>query len=232
MVLSLARSRYTLVLQLIFTAVNSIGLLFGVIYNSKTPDLYPKNAHHGVGWIVTGFVSAQVLISVVGWVSGSLSRAESHSLSDNHAFLPVPTDIEEDNRYRTYDEHDRYPFPSPYRASGDSGQGTEPNTESLRSTSISSANSTDDIPLHSPRKEYEEDDVDLDEVSLSTSTRNRYLATKAAIVIASRLWKYLVMGYRVIDRIILPFGFIAFATGIVTFGRFFVSEVLIIRSLR
>ena len=228
MVLSLARSRYTLVSQFVFLATNALGLFFGTIYNAQTTDLYPNNAHHKIGWIITWVVCAQVLVSAVGWISGALKgTVASQSHGDNQAFLPVSTEGDQETRYHRYGEHNpHYPYPSPYRLSGDSGQGTEPNTESLRSTSVSSVNSTNDIPLQSPQKEYEEDDDDLEVMPLSTSTRKGYLATKAAKIVASRIWKYLDIGYHIIDRIVLPFGFIAFATGVLTFGRFFVSDIL------
>lgn len=51
--LSLARSRYRLTAQLVFLAVNGGGVLLGTVYNANTPDLYPNNAHHKLGWIVT-----------------------------------------------------------------------------------------------------------------------------------------------------------------------------------
>jgi len=44
--LSIARSRYTLVVQLAFLAVNALGVILVTIYNASTPDFYPNNAHH------------------------------------------------------------------------------------------------------------------------------------------------------------------------------------------
>ncbi|GAM42685.1 hypothetical protein TCE0_044r16897 [Talaromyces pinophilus] len=51
--LSIAHSRYTVPVQLVFLIINAIALLFGIIYNTSTPDLYENNAHHKVGWIAT-----------------------------------------------------------------------------------------------------------------------------------------------------------------------------------
>ncbi|KAL3477190.1 hypothetical protein BJX99DRAFT_257666 [Aspergillus californicus] len=64
--LSLARSRYTCFVRLAFTAANTIGILFGVAYKSRTPDLYPGSAHSAVGWIATGITAAQVSHLLVG----------------------------------------------------------------------------------------------------------------------------------------------------------------------
>ena len=72
--LSLARSRYRLTAQLVFLAVNGGGVLLGTIYNASTPDLYPNNAHHKLGWIVTWTVCAQVVVGLLSSVVGALER--------------------------------------------------------------------------------------------------------------------------------------------------------------
>ncbi|KAG7149277.1 putative membrane protein C3B8.06 like [Verticillium longisporum] len=64
--LSLARSRYTLASQSVFLAFNALGVLVGAIYNAATPDLYPNNAHHKAGWVFTWISLAQVCIGLFG----------------------------------------------------------------------------------------------------------------------------------------------------------------------
>ncbi|PNH27736.1 hypothetical protein VD0002_g10084 [Verticillium dahliae] len=64
--LSLARSRYTLASQSVFLAFNALGVLVGAIYNAATPDLYPNNAHHKAGWVFTWIALAQVCIGLFG----------------------------------------------------------------------------------------------------------------------------------------------------------------------
>ncbi|KND90904.1 putative membrane protein C3B8.06 [Tolypocladium ophioglossoides CBS 100239] len=207
--LSLAKSRYTLASQFVFLATNAFGLLLATIYNAQTPDLYPNNAHHKLGWVVTWVVSAQVLVSLVGWVAGAVGGERSRRSPERLAFIPVSPD----------------PVDGGYRMSNDSGQGSEPKTESLRSNSVSTLDDDEGLPMPSPRKdEYEggdQDDDHFDDMLLSPPAPASPLASKAATVISSRVWKYLDLLYRVIDRIILPFGFAALTTGIVTFGRFF-----------
>ncbi|KAF4983820.1 hypothetical protein FZEAL_857 [Fusarium zealandicum] len=221
--LSIAKSRYTLPAQFVFLATNALGLLLGVVYNTQTPDLYPNNAHHKIGWIVTWVVSAQVLISAVGWIAGALRKDATESSSDEHAFLPVPTHTPRDNDFRIH--NDSYPTDSPYQLSDDSGQGTEPNTVSLRSGSVTTLDGMDECPPENPRKEYDEDDDgDLEAMSLSYPVPKGVLYRYASKVVASRVWKYLDIGRQVVDRIILPFGFVAITTGIVTFGRFFEGQ--------
>ena len=210
---SIAASRYTLVTQFVFLTLNAAGVLVSIIYNAQTPDLYPNNVHHKIGWVITWVTCAHVLVSLVGWVAGAVKEQHRRSLSvEEHAFIPVATEAASF-------------FSGDYRISNDSGQGTEPNTESLRSSSVSSE---DGLSMPSPRKEYndggrDEDEDDLEEMPLSNPLPKSGLATKAAKVVSSRLWKYLHICYQTVDRIILPFGFVAFASGIVTFGRLFVS---------
>jgi hypothetical protein len=213
---SLARSRYTLSAQFAFIASNTLGVILGVIYNTQTQDLYPDNAHHKIGWIVTWVVCAQVLVSAVGHIASALRSNKSTSINrESHCFLPVPSPDADLFSHRSY--HDD----SPYRTSDDSGRGTEPNSPSLESDSVSTLNGMESPPQH-PNKEYE-DDRDLEELSLSPPVPQGTLTRHVSKIATSRVWKYLDIGRKTIDRIILPFGSVALATGIATFGRFFVS---------
>lgn len=206
--LSLARSRLTLFAQFVFLATNAMGVLVGTVYAALTPDLYPNNAHAKIGWIVTAVVTAQVLVGVVGWAAGTSRKTQKKRA----AFLPVATHAD---RYR--ENHD-YQL-SPYRHSDDSGHGTEPHTESLRSNSVSTLHDQEDVA-----KEYDEgEEMQRMPFSPSSASHKSALARVAAKMLVWRVWKYLDRSARVINRIILPFGFIALSTGVVTFGRFFVS---------
>jgi hypothetical protein len=111
--LSIAHLRYTIPVQLVFLIINAIALLFGIIYNTSTPDLYENNAHHKVGWIATWVMCAQVVISLIYVYSG---RGRSTSRPD-YARVDVST--------RNMTDHQRLYSPlNEYRWSGDSGQGT------------------------------------------------------------------------------------------------------------
>lgn len=204
---SIARSRYTLITQFVFLATNALAVLLGTIYHAQTPDLYPNNAHHHVGWIATWVVSAHVLVNLVGWIAGAVARrgASSASSQEQQAFMRLPTSE------------------SPYRLSDESGQSTEvgSGSSSLRSNSVSTIAGDADSTHEAHRKEYEMDD-DLEDLPLEAPTRKGFLATHAAKAVSSRVWRFVEYGYKVVDRIILPFGFVAFTTGIVTYARFFV----------
>ena len=234
--LSLARSRYTLVAQFVFLAINGGAVFLGILYNASTPDLYPNNAHHKLGWIVTFVVGAQVAISLLARVAGYLTARKS-GISENarseerQGFIPVSTEA--------MAEHEAMYSSTPYhRFSNDSGQGTEPRTESLRSHSLSSPDCSQ-LPEHA-NKEYnigshddDDSDEDLEAAHLpmfKKSSKAHEVVANIAGKISNRFWKVLLFAYNFIDRTILILGFISLCTGIATYGRFFVSDTPSIRT--
>jgi len=136
---------------------------------------------------------------------------------ERQGFIPVSTEA--------MAEHESRYSPGPYgRFSQDSGQGTEPKTESLRSHSLSSGA---DSPVRDAHPDYRHDD-DADEdleahmpIMFSKSTKAHSVVAKLAGKISDRFWKVLLFTYNFVDRTILILGFIAFCTGIIAFGRFF-----------
>ncbi|KAK3384791.1 hypothetical protein B0H63DRAFT_170871 [Podospora didyma] len=204
--MSLARSRLTLLAQFIFLATNAGGLLAGIFYNASTPDLYPNNAHHKLGWVVTWMVGAQVVVSLLGRVAGVLTRKPS---GDRQGFIPVSTEAIAEHESR---------FPGTRRFSNDSGQGTEPISESIR---VSSGVDSPSITLREAQKEYNEADGDDDIPLFPRAGKVYLLAHKVASKISSRFWKPFVFAYNVVDRTILMLGFVALCTGVIAFGRFF-----------
>ncbi|KAF5018954.1 hypothetical protein F66182_9043 [Fusarium sp. NRRL 66182] len=213
--LSIANSRFNILAQFVFLASNTMGLLLGVVYNAKTPDLYPNNAHHKVGWLATWVVCAQFIVNAVGCIAGALKDNGKRPRNEGHAFLPIPT-CEVD-----FHSHHAYHIDSPCRLSDDSGQGTEPNTSSLRSESVSTFNGMEESSPEVFRKEYGEEDEDLEGLSLPSPATKGFFTRHASKFVESRAWKYFDTGRRVVDRIILPLGSVVLATGVVTLGRFF-----------
>lgn len=238
--LSLARSRYTLPSQLVFLAANGAGVLASTIYNASTPDLYPNNAHHKVGWIATWIVSAQVVIGLLARVAGAFKRGGSSGgdgirNSERRAFIPVSTEALAEHSSQQQRRH-HHTHGHQYRLSNDSGQGTEPNTESLGSNSVStlgdseSSRQKESCDESDQSNRYEDfEDEDLEDSHLPQASRlgrgGRFsaLTSKVAGKISSRAWSALLFVYNFIDRTSMILGFIAFALGIITYGRFFVS---------
>ncbi|KAL6877241.1 hypothetical protein HDV57DRAFT_139197 [Trichoderma longibrachiatum] len=223
--LSLAKSRYVLASQFVFLAANALGLIVGTAYNAQTPDLYPHNAHHAIGWIVTWVVSAQVVVSLLRRLGGALkgaaptNTAADQLAEERRAFIPLPN-----GRAASYFGH--------YRLSNDSGQGSEPTTESLRSNSFSTLADRDAQEPHPDKEMHDADDGDDDldgpamPMPMQAPAPRSKTALMALKVVSSRVWKYIEFGYKTVDRIILPFGFIAYITGIATMGRLFEGSAI------
>jgi hypothetical protein len=204
--ISIARSRYTLAVQFLFLIINGIGVFLVTIYNANTPDFYPNNAHHKLGWILTWTVSAQFLLGVISAYA---------SKDDRRSFMRVSAAaMEEHTRRHELRRQDSYRF------SNDSGQGTEPNTESLRSQSISSTDS--DLP---DAREHQEED-DEEKGLMHGSKVDKFLKSKIPGMLSSKVLRVLRFLYNAVDRTILILGFIGFTTGIITYGGFFVSIFL------
>ncbi|KAK3348095.1 hypothetical protein B0H65DRAFT_165742 [Neurospora tetraspora] len=231
--LSIARSRYRLLAQFAFLVTNVGGMLVGIVYNASTPDLYPNNAHHKLGWVVTWLVGAQFVIGLLASVAGVFKKKQSDGSSrERQGFMPVSTQaMEEHNSHIKPADNDDYRF------SNDSGQGTEPSSDALRSSSRSSSPgdvsrqplALHDVDLHTKEYDDGDDSYDVDSHSgseplgpmLPASGKAVSTIQKIAGKISERFWKVLILAYNVVDRAILPLGFVALCTGIVTYGRFF-----------
>ena len=221
--LSIARSRLALPTQFVFWIVNAIGVLIGIIYNNQTPDLYENNAHHKIGWIITAVASAQVVMTLIFTYAG---RGESGVSSYERAtFLPVSTD-------ETASPVHSYPSGAlhNYRWSRDSGQGTEQNSLNSRPTSPQ---------CDSPSEDYDGFEKPEDQVREKPEGKrwfqgtvvDRFLSSRVPAMASSRVLRVLDMIHMVIERIILPFGFVAIATGGVTYGGIMVSVFFLSQGL-
>ncbi|CAP97442.1 hypothetical protein E8E15_007362 [Penicillium rubens] len=205
--LSIARSWLALPSQFLFLGFNAFGVLLGVIYNNQTPDLYENNAHHKIGWIATCVVSAQVVLALLFAYAG---RGKSNSPSYEHAtFLPVATDDDTEHACLNGAMRER-------RWSRDSGQGTDSNSSSIRSPGSSCGSPTEydgfEKPEELPAK------VTVQSSWIRHTAVGRFLSKTLPGLMPSRVLRVLNVVYNVVDRVILPFGFTAIATGAVTYG--------------
>lgn len=212
MMLSIARSRLALPSQFLFLIFNGFGLLLGIVYNNQTPDLYPNNAHHKIGWIATGVFSAQVILALIFAYAGrGTSESPSHSDSfERAAFLPVVTD-EHETTFPTGPIHG-------CRWSRDSGQGTESNSSIHSPGSPSCETPDDDYDGFEKPEEQLPTKPGRPRGWFQSTFVDRFLAARVPGMVSHRVLRIFNMVSNVIDRIILPFGFVAIATGAVTFG--------------
>ena len=204
--LSIARSRLVIPAQFAFLTLNALGLVFGAIYNSNTPDLYENNAHHKLGWVVSWMVSIQVVI-------GLLQSYARHSNITKD--LPV-------NTAAKYVQRQDLRSMGGHRYSRDSGQGTEPS-----SPRTSSPMSLQDFADQQPTGFDDRFDPDNEEQShekyglLSTTVVKRFFLQK---IQWTQGMKYASWIYKLIDRTVLILGFITLLTGGVTYGGVFVGS--------
>lgn len=208
--LSLARSRYTHFVRLGLTATNAIGVIFGVVYKRKTPDLYPGSAHSAVGWIATAIAAAQISHLLVGPMTKPFDRVAERDQSKTGGYT-LPPMQESFNRLR--DNHG---------LTGLSRQGSfdvEATHVGMRDRDTSS-----DSAL------YEEDprvpgSTSGDGTFYGESNHDPSPATSKIFSkpILTRTRRIVLLMYNVMDRTILIVAFVAFCTGIATFWGLFVS---------
>lgn len=209
--LSVARSRLALLTQFVFIILNAVGVLVGIIFNTQTPDLYENNAHHKIGWIITWVACAQVAMTLIFTYAG---RGETGvSSHERAAFLPVSTDeaASPTHSFQSGSYHD-------YRWSRDSGQGTERNSSSLHSRP------------GSPSEDFDGFEKPEEQIQPSGGRRwfqgtvvDRFLSSRVPAMASSRVLRILNIIHMFIERIILPSGFAAIATGGVTYGGIMVG---------
>ncbi|KAK2744044.1 hypothetical protein FQN57_004497 [Myotisia sp. PD_48] len=213
--LSVAKSRLALPAQFLFLGVNSLGLLLGAIYNSQAPDLYENNAHHKIGWIATWVMVAQV---IMGLLSAYSKRKENHTEGVSYervAFLPT------DGPGSTYARDVSHE----YRWSGDSGQGTERNSCSLRGSSLDHSHSHSLSPTEVP-EEFETPTKEMpkrtcDGLFSRFTFIDNYLTPRIPGLLSRPVIGTINVIYTFIERTILVFGFVALATGGVVYGGIF-----------
>jgi hypothetical protein len=216
--LSISRSRYRFLVQFTFLAVNAVGVLLVTIYNASTPDLYPNNAHHKLGWVSTCVAGAQVFL---GMLSAYAERKPQGKREEQASFIPISQEA--------MIEHQRMSnlrFQDAHQFSCDGGHGTEPNTESPRSQSMSSTES-DQLTLCNMQDELLEEAHEGEEErfrSLSSSRLDRFLSTKTSRLFNSKLLRAFQLLYKSTDCCILFLAWVGFLTGWVTHGGFFVGR--------
>lgn len=222
--LSLAQYRHKSLAQLSFLVSNAFGLLLGIIYNSNTPDLYPNNAHHKLGWMLTWLAAAHFIICQIDKVSRIMRRfvtPQDHS-TQHQEFLPLtPEPIEEQSCEAGL-------LRDMLSLSSDSGLGTALHTESSPSPSKASdvLSSTEAGSTYHLAEDHEPPDARLDNFPSASACDETWNAKtrRASKNLLTLLWKVRFFVPSLVNRILLILGFASVCTGIVTFGRIFVSR--------
>jgi len=103
--------------QLAFVGCNVLGIACSIMYNMRTPDLYPNNVHHKIGWMIMGLLTVHTVMGVL-WMRppGPVGTVGSmRKLGSSYTPLYSCADEEELDDLVV----------SPRRTSGDSGLGAE-----------------------------------------------------------------------------------------------------------
>lgn len=208
--LSVARSRYHLPAQVGFHALNGIAVFGGFVYNHATPDLYVKNAHHPIGWVVTSLT--------IVWTSVSLYTAygdykRRRSPTKRGQALSSSNMATHYNQLRQ-EYHDRT---DSAQWSRDSGMGS------------SRQNSTDSIhhkpeeplsPLTDP-EHFSADDVDEESEKrgfLGNTRVDRFVSRYVQRLSTPRISPAVRFSQIALEKLLLLLGFVAISTGFLTYG--------------
>ncbi|KAI2483278.1 hypothetical protein Ptr902_05595 [Pyrenophora tritici-repentis] len=210
---SVARSRFTLLMQLAFLATNALALVLGIIYDHKTPEMYEGNAHSKTGWAITWIASAWVFLALVQAYAG---RSNTQSIEDE--FTEPMTTV---NMLR-YQRVQNQELPDPSRWSDDSGHGTERNSLSLHDGSQSPSVDSESQFVN-PARRYTHDDSfgDSDDEKrgfLHNTPVDKFFSRNVARFAVGRTLKAIRILYVVVERTILVQGFLAIVSGAVVYG--------------
>ena len=214
--LSVARSRIALIIQLSFLGLHSLGLLLATVHSSKVPDLYENNVHNKIGWIVTLVVVAQCAIGLVKLAANIVKPQEART-EQQVSFLPISTEA--------LAQHQSTAYQDGYRYSQDSGHFTA--SEPSRSQSFSSNHDQEEEEEEERKlREYQDAQAEAEyteKQGLLGNTKIQRAASRISAKISKRSMKVLNVIYTAMDFIILPLGFVAIVTGTVVYGGVFVS---------
>ena len=191
--LSIARSRLALAVQLVFLGLHAFATLFGTVYQTKTPDLYVKNSHRPVGWIVTLIVLAQALMETIIMASRKSGNA---TIGRKLAVLSFRS-----LRQNESEHQDNFIPPAP-----------------SRSQSVSSTETC----IHEEEQRLYQHDT-LDESSEDEKQEFLPKRSSKSGQAVDRTIKVLLLIHNIINRTILLSGFVAFLTGAAVYGGVFVS---------
>ena len=210
--LSTARSRYHLPAQILFHVVNSLGVFTSIVYNHATPDLYKNDSHHPLGWVVTSFTILWTLVSLYTACGTHKSRRAAHmQIRGVIARSLAPFNTIQQHQQRCSDECFRI------RLSRDSAMG------SSRQDSSCSIDRKPEDPL-SPKGDEKlvenEDDTEESEMRgfLGGNKVDGLMLRHVRRLMTPRASSSVRCSQISLEKMLLPLGFLAFATGFVVYG--------------
>ena len=203
----------------IFLSLSGLGLVFGIIVNTKTADLYKGNAHKSIGWVAMGMVVVHALTdAILRFTKRSRTIYPEATESTGTSCCPSIDTVHQII-------HSRRP--------GINGQ----------VSGISRLNSGHGLPnisQHHPSREREssesesdDDDEGEDEYKSLVPSRwgflrnrfiHKYSSRRIPDMALSKLPRMFEFLHKAIDWTILVVGYVTLVTGGVTYTGIFVSE--------
>lgn len=212
--LSVARSRLALAMQSSFFALNAFGLLVGMIYNNRTPDLYENNLHHRLGWAATWIVLAQIVVGLLRSYTRGRVSADANG-EERVSFMAVST-----HHMTGYQQMHPDSVASMHRYSHDSGHGTE--SGSSRCDSLAGLHEEKDEETHRFSHQLRNDQAEGMESRkpLGFVNPDRFLSRVSQLV-PDQLIRIFNFFYDAVDVLILIIGFVLTLTGFITYAGIF-----------
>ncbi|KAK6349882.1 hypothetical protein TWF696_006142 [Orbilia brochopaga] len=199
---AVAKSNLHIPVQFIFLAVNGFAIFLSVIYNAQTPDLYPANAHHRMGWVAVAVLVAQTVVGVI--FSVAKSRDGPATKEEDSSLMAAAT-----MRYQRMGTVQR-------QASwnSDSAHGDSDHSPTSRSPSIED---------EGPYINHDLDEDELKPVEEEEEGRFEKLASKYVprFTVAPIWIKVAHVGYQISQRVLLIWAFMLIATGVSTYTGVF-----------
>ncbi|KAF2155227.1 hypothetical protein K461DRAFT_266526 [Myriangium duriaei CBS 260.36] len=220
--LSVAKSRLAFSVQLGFLILNAIGVFTSIVYDAKTPDLYPNNSHHKIGWAVTWIAVVWTLLGLLNL----LNKPERTSIIAKGTH-PVSTQA-----MAQYEQLNEYHMQPAYRWSRDSGHGTEQGSPTFGSRSQSSDSDLrkPEQPAfsdHHDQRDEDEGSEHEDNAFLRNATVDRFVTRRVPKLKSARLLKAVDVLHVALERFQLVLAFLAVTTGFVTWSGIFKTDGLL-----
>lgn len=212
--LSIAKSRYTLPVQFLFLVTNGASLFFGFIYNHSTEDMYKGNVHHGFGWAISIISIIWVVTSVINVYVGRANASNARSFTGQPMSAAAMA------------QYDRLNGNEPYLPSRLSTDSHSPGSSLMHHARSSSANDSQRYNLpHNDEDIADVDDSngDIEKRSFLRDTAVDKFLSKNMFRIAGfrRTIRTFRILYNIIERSILILGFIVMCTGGIVYAGIF-----------
>ena len=210
--ISAARSRLAVPVQIAFLVLNGLGIFTSIVYNTNTPDLYPNNSHHKIGWAITCIAGVWILLGFVSFFN--VTRQ-----------VPAPGHSMTSQNLAQYHQLNDYGIRDDCRFSRDSGQGTERNSTSIfspsRANSADSVHQKPEAPLSASDQGEDENDNAERQGFIRTGRVDRYISSKISRLPSGRTLTAIKILHVVLERFQPLLGFLALCTGFVTWWGIF-----------